>query len=216
MDTKTEKPKAVKPLAEKPSTEKPQQLSIKELNTKQSNTKILKKEEERKKENGRTTYDAIINGKIFNDKVKTALYEYIKMRKMTKKPLTNFALEKIIDKLFSFTYDPIVQVEILENSILNNWQDIYKPSQAKKRAKTPDNVTPLFDTEIDEDDVLKSFNGVVMLTENQCGELLKIMGLEVFDVYTDKLTNFIKENGNVINHYATLLKWYKADTALAR
>ena len=216
LDTKTEKPKAVKPLAEKPSTEKPQQLSIKELNTKQSNTKILKKEEERKKENGRTTYDAIINGKIFNDKVKTALYEYIKMRKMTKKPLTNFALEKIIDKLFSFTYDPIVQVEILENSILNNWQDIYKPSQAKKRAKTPDNVTPLFDTEIDEDDVLKSFNGVVMLTENQCGELLKIMGLEVFDVYTDKLTNFIKENGNVINHYATLLKWYKADTALAR
>jgi hypothetical protein len=216
-DTKTEKPPTNKPLTEKPSTEKPQQLSKKELNTKQSNTKILKKEEEERKiDQKRTTYDAIINGKIFNDKVKTALYEYIKMRKMSKKPLTNFALEKIIDKLFGFTFDPVLQVEILENSILNNWQDIYKPSQAKKRAKTPDNVTPLFDTEIDEDDVLHYFNDVVRLTDNQNGELLKIMGLKMFDLYVDKLSKFIKENGDVKNHYATLLKWYKEDTALAR
>jgi hypothetical protein len=218
LDTKTEKPSTIKPLTEKPSTEKPQQLSIKELNKKQSNTKILKAEEERKKENenGRTTYDAIINGKIFDDKVKTALYEYIKMRKMTKKPLTNYALEKIIEKLLNMSFDPVAQVEILENSILNNWQDIYKPSQAKKRAKTADNVTPLFNTEIGEDDVLHYFNDVVRLTDNQNGELLKIMGLKMFDLYVDKLTKFIKENGDVKNHYATLLKWYKEDTALAR
>lgn len=214
-DTTTEKPTTEKPLTEKPTTEKPSQLSIKELNKKQSNTKILKKEEEeRKKDQKRTTYDAIINGKIFDDKVKTALYEFIKMRKMSKKPLTDFALEKIIDKLLNMTLDADTQVEILENSILNNWQDIYKPSQAKKRTK--DNVTPLFNDEIDEDDTLKYFNDVVMLSENQTGKLIKIMGLEVFDVYVAKLTNFIKENGDIKAHYATILKWYKQDTALAR
>lgn len=219
-DVKTENPKTKKPIAEKPSTENPQQLSINELNKKQSNTKILKKEEEeRKTENLRPTYDSIINGKIFNDNVKKALYEFIKMRSMIKKPLTNFALDLIIEKLYKISFDPNVQIEILNEAVLNNWHDIKKPTQAKKKkAQTtaPDNVTPLFDTEIDEDDVLKSFNGVIMLTENQVGQLIKIMGLEVFDIYTDKLTNFIKENGNVINHYATMLKWYKEDTKLAR
>lgn len=212
----TEKPKTKKPLPEKPSTEKPSQLSIKELNKKQLKTKIIKDEEERKKENTRTTYDAIVNGKIFDNNVKAALYEFIKMRKLIKKPLTDFALEKIIDKLFKMTYDPATQVEILENSILNNWQDIYTPKQAKSQPKAKDNVTPLFAEEIDEDDVLKYFNDVVMLSENQQGKLLNIMGLEVFDVYIAKLTKFIKENGNIKSHYATLLKWYKEDTALAR
>lgn len=216
-DTKTEKPSTKKPLPEKPSTENPPQLSIKELNTKKSNTKILKAEEERKKdkEQERTTYDAIINGKIFDNKVKATLYEFIKMRKMTKRPLTNYALEKIIDKLFNISYDPTIQVEILENSILNNWADIYKPTQAKKKAKAVDNVTPLFE-ELNEDDTLKYFNDVVMLSENQTGKLIKIMGLEMFDVYVAKLTKFIKDNGDIKAHYATILKWYNEDAAIAR
>jgi hypothetical protein len=224
-DIKTEKPKTKKPFtgkpyAEKPSTENPQQLNIKELNKKQLNNKLIKDEEERKKDNSRpTTYDAIINGKIFNDNVKKALYEFIKMRKLIKKPLTDFALEKLIEKLFKLTYDENTQIEILENSILNNWQDIYKPKSKKKEtapAETPDNVTPLFDTEIDEDDVLKYFNDVVMLSENQVGKLINIMGLEIFDVYIAKLSTFIKENGNIKSHYATILKWYKEDTKIAR
>ena len=209
----TEKPSAKKPLTEKPSTEKPQQLSIKESNKKQSNTKILKEEEERKTENLRPTYDSIINGKVFDINVKKALYEYIKMRSMIKKPLTNFALDLIIEKLYKISFDPNVQIEVLNEAVLNNWQDLKKPNKAKKPAAN--NVTPLFAEEIHEDDVLKSFNGVIMLTENQVAALIKIMGLEVFDLYTDKLTNFIKENGNVINHYATMLKWYKEDTKTA-
>jgi hypothetical protein len=214
-DTKTEKPKTKKPLTEKPSTEKPQQLSIKELNTKQSNTKILKKEEEeRKTENSRPTYDSIINGKIFNDNVKKALYEFIKMRAMIKKPLTNFALDLVIEKLFKISFDPNVQIETLNEAVLNNWHDIKKPSKAKKQA--PNNITPLFDTEIDEDDKLQYFNDYIRLTDNQTGKLLEIMGLKMFELYIDKLTAFIKENGDVQNHYATLLKWYKQDTTLAR
>ncbi len=213
MDTKTEKPSTVKPLTEKPSTEKQPQLSIKELNKKQSNTNILKKEEVRKKENERTTYDAIINGKIFDDKVKKTLYEFIKMRAMIKKPLTNFALEMTIDKLLKMSLDPNTQVEILENAVFNNWHDIKKPT----KKKAPNNVTPLFAEEINEDDKLINFRGNISMTENQMGHLLKIMETKVFDIYVDKLNDFIKENGNVVkSHYATILKWYKEDTAIAR
>lgn len=213
--TQTEKPSTVKPLSEKPSTEKPQQLSIKELNKKQSNTKILKKEEEGKKEKERTTYDAIINGKIFDDKVKQALYEFIKMRAMIKKPLTNYALELTIDKLLKLSLDPIKQVEILENAVFNNWHDIKKPT----KKKAPNNVTPLFadKEEIGEEDKLQRCFETLLLSDNQMGELLKIMGLDTFHVYVDKLKYFIKENGDVVkSHYATILKWYKEDTALAR
>jgi hypothetical protein len=39
----------------------------------------------------------------------------------------------------------------------------------------------------------------------------------MFDRYCAKLERYIKQNGDVVkSHYATLLKWYKEDTAVAR
>ena len=213
-DTETEKPSTDKPFTEKPSTENPTQLNKKELNKKELSIKEV--EEERSTEKNLTTYDAIINGKIFDDKVKKALYEFIKMRAMIRKPLTNYALEMTIDKLLKMSFDPNTQVEILENAVFNNWHDIKKPTQAKKQT-APNNVTPLFSENVDEDDKLVNFRGNVSMTENQMGHLLEIMELNVFDSYCDKLNDFIKNNGNVVkSHYATILKWYKEDTAVAR
>ena len=55
--------------------------------------------------------------------------------------------------------------------------------------------------------------GVVYLTDRQVGFLLDKMGLEAFDLYVDKLANFINENNaNVQNHYKTILKWYEEDS----
>lgn len=55
--------------------------------------------------------------------------------------------------------------------------------------------------------------GVVYLTDRQVGSLLDKMGLEAFDLYVDKLANFINENNaNVQNHYKTILKWYEEDS----
>lgn len=215
--TKTKKPSTEKPFTENPSTGNPQQLNTNESNTKKLNTKV--KEEERKTEQARPTYDAIIDGKIFEDKVKKALYEFIKMRQMIKKPLTNSALDLIIEKLYKFTFDTDLQVEILQNSIVNNYPDIYKPNQTKqtKQTATTDNVTPLFNEEDrDEWDALNYFNDYIRLTENQIADLIKIMGLKMFDVYTDRLTNYIKEHGDVKGHYQTMLKWYYQDTKIAR
>jgi hypothetical protein len=210
-DAKTEKPSTDKPFTEKPSTGNPQQLNNKELNNKELS--IKEGEGERKTDNSRTTYDAIINGKIFDDKVKKALYEFIKMRAMIKKPLTNFALEITIDKLLKMSLDPNTQVEILENAVFNNWHDIKKPTQAKK---TTSNVTPLFGEDIDEEDKLNKFGGL-LLSDNQVTDLLNKMGLEMFNRYCQKLEYYIDNNGDVVkSHYATIMKWYKEDTAVAR
>ena len=219
-DIKTDKPTTEKPLTENPSTGNPQQLNTNKSTTKKLNIKEDEEEEKKEKKPPKTsTYDAIINGKIFDPNVKAALYEFIKMRKLIKKPLTDFALEKLIDKLFKISYDPAVQIEVLENSILNNWQDIYKPKKtntpATKNTAKNDTEAELLSIEIDEDDKLDYFTDVVRLTENQVGKLLDIMGLKMFDLYVDKLGYFIKENGDVKNHYATILKWYKEDTRVA-
>lgn len=214
----TEKPFAENPSTVKPPTENPPQLSKKKSSTKKSNTYIssTEEEEERKNTSAPTGYDVIINDRISNDEVKGTLYEFIKMRKLIKKPLTNFALSSLINKLEGMTSDPQTQIAILENSIVNNYKDIFPP----KEEQTPPrgNVTPLFDTvgEITEDDVLMSFKGSVMLTENQISDLLEKLGLEAFDYYVDKLEAYIEANGNVKSHYATILKWYKQDSAVAR
>lgn len=92
----------------------------------QDNNPIDKKE--RKKE---STYETLINGLIDNEEVKATIYEFIKMRKLIKKPLTDFALKRILNKLLKFSTDQAVQISILEKSIMNNWQDIYEPKEEK-------------------------------------------------------------------------------------
>lgn len=216
---KAKKPSTAKPFAENPSTENPTtenppQLNTNNSNTKKLNTKILNtEEEERKKGAAPTGYDAIINDRDFTEEVKTAIYEFIKMRKLIKKPLTDFALTRLLNKLQGMASDPKQQTAILEQSIVNNWQDIF-PIRGEQPKK--DNVTPLFDTNINEDDVLIPFKENLYLSENQIGALLDMMGLEVFERYTDKLVYYIENNGDVKSHFATLVKWYKEDTRLAR
>ena len=53
---------------------------------------------------------------------------------------------------------------------------------------------------------------VVFLSEAQIADLLDQMGVETFDYYVDKLSNFIiKNDANVKNHYETILKWWHED-----
>lgn len=57
--------------------------------------------------------------------------------------------------------------------------------------------------------------GVVFLSDEQMGDLLDRMDLEVFNHYVDKLSTFIIKNGaHVKNHYETILKWWTEDGAI--
>lgn len=69
------------------------------------------------------------------------------------------------------------------------------------------------DNPSDPNDQLTIFKGNILLSENQMGHLLELMGLEVFDEYIAKLQAFIEAKGaNIKSHYQTLLKWYAEDT----
>lgn len=59
--------------------------------------------------------------------------------------------------------------------------------------------------------------GVVFLTEEQEESLLDILGLDAFNRYVERLADFIiTKNANVKNHYETILKWHKEDTAVKK
>lgn len=81
---------------------------------------------ERKKEEKKsslTDYDEIINNYTDDEELKETIYEFIKMRKLKKKPITNRALNNIINKLKE--NPKAEQLEMLNNSITNCWTDIY-------------------------------------------------------------------------------------------
>lgn len=80
------------------------------------------KKEKIKKE---SEYDILIAKYVQNEKVKIAIYDFIKMRVTIKKPLTTKALELLINKLQKLSSDENEQIEILNNSIINNWQGIF-------------------------------------------------------------------------------------------
>ena len=83
----------------------------------------INNKKERKKE---TNYDKIINSMVEDEEVKNSIYEFIKMRKLIKKPMTDRALTMLINKLEKLSSDKDIQIKILEKSILKNWTDIYE------------------------------------------------------------------------------------------
>ena len=57
--------------------------------------------------------------------------------------------------------------------------------------------------------------GVVFMSDEQVADLLDRMGIQAFDHYVDKLSDFIIKNGaRVKSHYETILKWWKEDSSL--
>ena len=61
-----------------------------------------------------------------------AFKDFEKMRKLIKKPLTDRARNMILNKLDKLATDKPTQIKILENSIVNNWQDIYPLKENNK------------------------------------------------------------------------------------
>lgn len=117
--------------------ENPGQLNTNTLNTKKLNTKDKK---ERKKE---SSYDEILNT-VENEELRETFAEFIKMRKLTKNPMTDRALQMLIKKVeLMYPGDIELQKKVLDNAIINNWKSVYplKPEeipQQKKKLKYDD------------------------------------------------------------------------------
>ena len=94
-------------------------------NNKKNNNNNTKKERKKKESNKTTNYDSIINESIQDESVKKEIYEFIKMRKLIKKPMTDRALKGLISKLNELSSNPVDQAKILERSVINDWQSVY-------------------------------------------------------------------------------------------
>ena len=95
--------------------------------------KELDKDKE-KKERKKTSFDVILD-ELNDDDLKNAFLEFIKMRKLIKKPLTDNALKLSINKLFKLSNDKDEMIEIINQSIMNSWQSFYPLKEEKKESK---------------------------------------------------------------------------------
>lgn len=89
----------------------------------------------RKKERPSAGYDAILAG-IDDPSLREAYLDYIKMRKMIKSPMTDRALQMLINKVNELEPGSVErQRMLLEQAILNNWKSVYplKEERVQKR-----------------------------------------------------------------------------------
>lgn len=121
-------------LAKQKSREKQKQL--KGVNDKSmtsqrcQDTDIEIEEEEKKKKNNNnkkaTAFDDAINSYTDYEPLKNAIYEFIKMRKTIKAPLTDHALKLMLNRLNKLSASDDVKVLILNQSITGCWKGIYE------------------------------------------------------------------------------------------
>lgn len=91
-----------------------------------NNTTVCKKES--KPQNG---YGEIIDNYTDNEELRTALWDFIKMRKFIKKPMTDRALKGIMNKLDTLASTETDKIAILDQSITNSWQGVFELRQDK-------------------------------------------------------------------------------------
>lgn len=102
--------------------------AIPEITT-ETTTKTTAKKKERKK----TSYDEILSA-VEDDSLRELYYEYIKMRKLIKSPMTDRALQMLLDKVNKLEPNNIeYQKRMLEVAIMNNWKSVYPLKEDQKQ-----------------------------------------------------------------------------------
>lgn len=130
----TEKPLTDNPPTEKPLTENQPQLITKESITKELITKEYKKECKKEKKVGtKESYQTIIDGYTINQDMKDAIWEFVKMRKMIKHPLTDKALQLMLSKLSKLADTESERIKIIEQSIEHSWQGLFPLKEEKQQ-----------------------------------------------------------------------------------
>lgn len=110
--------------------------NVRQLNTKKSNTyksntdksNTDKSTTNKKKEGTRAGYDEIISDYTDNEELRSALVEFVKMRKMIKKPLTNKALSLLLKGkkgLDGIASSDTEKIDIVNQTVMHSWQGFY-------------------------------------------------------------------------------------------
>lgn len=83
------------------------------------------KTNKKNKSDNSNSYEKIINEFTDDELVKETIYDFIKMRTMAKVKTPDRALKIALNKLKKLAKDKATQIQILEQSILNNWKGIF-------------------------------------------------------------------------------------------
>ena len=86
------------------------------------------KEEDKNKNNKKkkkSEFDIFIEEYTEHLKLKETIYDFIKMRKAIKAPMTSNALKLMLRKLDNISNNDDEKIEIINNSILNSWKGIF-------------------------------------------------------------------------------------------
>lgn len=88
-----------------------------------------------------------------NDKLDKAIHDYINHRKKVKSPMTDHAVELMINKLDSWADNDEDKIKILEQSIFNGWKGIFPLNeQENRKTESPPAVKPTRFTNFEEHD----------------------------------------------------------------
>lgn len=79
-----------------------------------------------KNKNKKTEYDVLIENYTDNIELRNTIYEFIKMRKGIKKPITSYGLKKMLNKLDRLASDDDTKAQILDQSIEHSWNGIFE------------------------------------------------------------------------------------------
>ena len=88
------------------------------------------------KKNKKTEFDILIDEYTCNDELKTAIYEFIKMRKTNKKSLTSYGLKRILNKLDRLAANDDEKIQILDNSIERSWGGVFELKEEEKKQQS--------------------------------------------------------------------------------
>ena len=126
-------PTTAKPMSGKPSSEKTTLLNTNRLNTKVLNTnnKKVSKAQSKPVEN----FDSIIQKSTESTELRDSLIEFVKFRKLIKKPMTNKALELIIAKLNKLGATDKERVAIINQSIERGWAGVFSLKDEEPQSK---------------------------------------------------------------------------------
>ena len=88
-----------------------------------------------------SNFDSFIKTFTESTDLQEEIREFIQMRKLIKKPMTEVAIKRLLKKLDKLAIDDDSKIEILGNSIINSWSDIYglknKFSKSKQHNGNP-------------------------------------------------------------------------------
>lgn len=101
----------------------------------------IETEIDKKRKNKKTEYDVLIENYSENIDLRNTIYEFIKMRKGIKKPITSYGLKRILNQLDRFAANDDEKIQILDKSIERSWAGVFELNNNGKNNREPPKST---------------------------------------------------------------------------